>query len=147
MTPEYREGDEVRVTRAIRNDGTLPGYARGDLLVRRGSVGFVREWGLFLMDQVIYHVHFLAQDRVIGCRAQELIPATSPWDAGCFQYGDVVANRHALSVNGAVLIQAGQTGRIEATDQGSDGNSYIVTFSGRHYLTPAFALRLLEEDQ
>ncbi len=47
MTQKYAFGEEVRVTRAIRNDGTLFGYRRGDLLVRRGSTGFVREWGTF----------------------------------------------------------------------------------------------------
>jgi hypothetical protein len=83
MTPIFTFGDEVRVTRAIRNDGTMPGYTRGQLLVRRGSTGFVREWGVFLQDQIIYQIHFLDGDIVVGCRAQELIPAGQPWMPGC----------------------------------------------------------------
>lgn len=78
MTPTFTFGDEVRVTRAIRNDGTMPGYTRGQLLVRRGSTGFVREWGVFLQDQIIYQIHFLDGDIMVGCRAQELIPAGQP---------------------------------------------------------------------
>lgn len=45
MTPTFECGDAVRVVRALRNDGTFAGRARGELLVRRGSVGYVREWG------------------------------------------------------------------------------------------------------
>lgn len=145
MTPAFTFGDEVRVTRAIRNDGTMPGYARGELLVRRGSTGFVREWGVFLQDQIIYQIHFLDSDMVVGCRAQELIPSSQPWDAGMLQFGDSVTTLHALSVNGTVVVNAGATGLIEATDQGHDGNSYTVTFAERWFQVPASALRLVEE--
>ena len=46
-------GQAVRVIRNIRDDGTYPGAQRGTLLVRRGSVGFVRNRGTFLQDQVM----------------------------------------------------------------------------------------------
>lgn len=144
MTPAFTFGDEVRVTRAIRNDGTMPGYARGQLLVRRGSTGFVREWGVFLQDQIIYQIHFLEGDIVVGCRGQELIPASEPWNAGMLQFGDRVISLQPLSVNGVVVVSVGETGQIEATDQ-EDGNSYTVTFSGRWFQVPASALRLAEE--
>lgn len=146
MTPAFTFGDEVRVTRAIRNDGTMPGYTRGQLLVRRGSTGFVREWGVFLQDQIIYQIHFLDSDLVVGCRGQELIPASQPWNAGMLQFGDIVTTLQALSVNGAVVVGAGTIGQIEATDQGLDGNSYTVTFSERWFQVPASALRLAEEE-
>lgn len=145
MTPAFTFGDEVRVTRAIRNDGTMPGYARGQLLIRRGSTGFVREWGVFLQDQIIYQIHFLDSDLVVGCRGQELIPASQPWDAGTLQFGDIVTTIQALSVNGVEVVSAGAIGQIEATDQGHDGNSYTVTFSTRWFQVPASALRLAEE--
>lgn len=146
MTPAFTFGDEVRVTRAIRNDGTMPGYTRGQLLVRRGSTGFVREWGVFLQDQIIYQIHFLDSDLVVGCRGQELIPASQPWNAGMLQFGDLVTTLQALSVNGAVVVSAGTIGQIEATDQGHDGNSYTVTFSERWFQVPASALCLAEEE-
>jgi len=50
------------------------------LLVRRGSIGFVRHIGVFLQDQLIYTVHFLeAGNRIVGCRGNELIAADAPW--------------------------------------------------------------------
>jgi len=45
MRPKYDYGAEVRVIRNLRNDGTYPGLATGTLLVRRGSIGFVRDVG------------------------------------------------------------------------------------------------------
>ena len=61
------------------------------------------------------------------------------------QFGDPVTALQPLSVNGAVVVSAGAMGQIEATDQGHDGNSYTVTFSGRWFHVPASALRLAEE--
>jgi CHAD domain-containing protein len=47
-----------------------------------GSIGFVRDWGVFLQDQIIYQIHFPESDRMVGCREQELIAAISPgWPA------------------------------------------------------------------
>ena len=86
MRPKFTFSEEVRVVRAIRNDGTVAGFAPGALLVRRGSTGFVRDWGVFLQDQIIYQIHFPETDRIIGCREQELIPITQPWLAGNLQY-------------------------------------------------------------
>jgi hypothetical protein len=53
----------VRVLRNVRNDGTFPGLNLGAPLVRRGSTGYVCDLGLFLQDQIIYTVHFLAEDQ------------------------------------------------------------------------------------
>ena len=41
--PQFEYGDEVRVIRNVRNDGTYPGMDTGSLLIRRGSVGCVYE--------------------------------------------------------------------------------------------------------
>ena len=48
MKPEYDYGEVVRVVRTIRDDGTFPGKQRGDLIVRKGSTGYVRDVGVFL---------------------------------------------------------------------------------------------------
>ena len=50
MRPRFEYGDEVRVTRNVRNDGTYPGLETGQLLIRRGSTGHVRDVGTFLQD-------------------------------------------------------------------------------------------------
>lgn len=77
LQTRFDYGDSVRITRSVRNDGTCPGLDIGNLLVRRGSVGFVMNVGAFLQDQIIYTVNFLDQDRIVGCREEELIGASS----------------------------------------------------------------------
>lgn len=59
MKPVFDYEDAVRVTRTIRDDGSFPGKSRGDVLIRKGAIGYVRDIGTFLQDQVIYQVHFL----------------------------------------------------------------------------------------
>lgn len=145
MRPKFTFSDAVRVVRAIRNDGTVAGFTPGELLVRRGSTGFVRDWGVFLQDQIIYQIHFPESDRIIGCREQELIPLAQPWLAGNLQYGDTVTCRMALAVGGEVVVNVGQQGRIEATDRGERGDSYTVDFSGRWFTVPVQAISLVEE--
>ena len=88
MLPKFEYGSAVRVTRNVRNDGTFPGFPTGALLVRRGSVGFVRDVGTFLQDQIVYTVHFLEDDRIVGCREEELLSWDEPW--GTWQYAHTV---------------------------------------------------------
>jgi GNAT superfamily N-acetyltransferase len=66
MHTRWTFGDPVRLTRNVRDDGTYPGANAGDLLVRCGSIGNVVDIGTFLFDQIIYSVHFLDGDRVVG---------------------------------------------------------------------------------
>ncbi|MBG6248440.1 MULTISPECIES: nitrogen fixation protein NifZ [Symbiopectobacterium] len=145
MMTRFEFGDAVRVVRPLRNDGTVAGLKRGELLVRRGSIGYVREWGTFLQDQLIYQVHFLEMDRIVGCRAQELIAADAPWYRGEFQYGDLVICLPALAVNGLPVVSAGQQGQVQATDQGERGEYYTVVFGERWFQVPSSALELCEE--
>ena len=79
LEPRFACDDAVRVIRNLRNDGTYPGEDTGTVLVRRGSIGYVCELGVFLQDQIIYTVHFLdSGGRLVGCRETELIPADAP---------------------------------------------------------------------
>ena len=79
MVPAFDYGDAVRVIRNVRNDGTYPGTDTGQLLIRRGSVGYVRNMGVFLQDQIIYSVHFVDQGGItVGCREPELIRPGPP---------------------------------------------------------------------
>ena len=142
---QFDYGAPVRLVRAVRDDGSFPGKQRGDLLVRKGTLGYVRDVGTILQDQVIYQVHFMELGYTVGCREQELIPITQPWLAGNLQYGDSVTCQMALAVNGDVVVSAGQRGRVEATDRGELGDSYTVDFSGRWFRVPAQAIALIEE--
>ena len=147
MRPQFTFSEAVRVVRAIRNDGTYAGLPSGALLVRRGSIGYVRDWGVFLQDQIIYQIHVPDCDRVVGCREQELIAGDRPWLAGNLQYGDSVICQTALAMQGEMVVSVGQLGRIEATDRGEHGDGYIVDFGGRWFQVPVSALALAEEEE
>lgn len=141
MRPRFDYGDEVRVTRNVRNDGTYPGLETGQLLIRRGSVGHVRDVGTFLQDQIIYTVHFVEQDRVIGCREEELLAADEHWVDSLFEYRDRVVSKMALAINGEVIVEAGGTGEIEKVLRDAPGGvAYEVRFPGRSLQVPERAL-------
>lgn len=131
LHPDYALGDEVRVIRSIRNDGTVPGMPRGALLIRRGECGYVRDLGVFLQDQIIYQVHFLAADRIIGCREQELILRSAPWFACAFEFGDWVQTTCHLAVHGQVVVSLGTIGQIFAVHRDSEPLRYDVLFGDR----------------
>ncbi|WP_374510319.1 nitrogen fixation protein NifZ [Niveibacterium sp.] len=112
MNTEFDIGDVVRVVRNVRDDGTFPGATRGDLLVRRGSLGHVVDIGTFLMDQIIYSVHFLDANRVVGCREEELLAAEAPWAESRFETRERVRNLRPLAINGAVSVAPGAVGEV-----------------------------------
>ncbi len=146
MRPRFDYGDRVRVTRNVRNDGTFPNTATGDLLIRRGSVGFVRHIGTFLQDQIIYEVHFLDDDRVVGCREEELIGADEPWVPSRFESREHVVAAISLGYQGEVLVQAGARGQIlKVWRNDKDGVSYDVIFGGMTLAVPERALQAVEE--
>jgi len=144
MRPEFDYGDEVRVLRNVRNDGTYPGMDLGKLLVRRGSVGFVRDVGIFLQDQIIYSVHFLDQDRLVGCREEELQPPGAPWTSSRFEVRDRVAAKVPLGIQGRVLVEQDELGEVLRVLRGVAGEvSYHVRFTGRNLIqVPESALQI-----
>ncbi|MEH0834160.1 nitrogen fixation protein NifZ [Pectobacterium cacticida] len=146
MKPAFEIDQQVRVTRIVRDDGTFAGKTRGDLLVRRGSLGYVREWGVFLQDTIVYQVHFLDVDLIVGCREQELIAGDAPWLAGAFQYGDRVSSRHSLVIRGEVVVSPGGTGRVLGGVSLDSVFHYQVLFGQRIFQVPEKAL-ILEEEQ
>ena len=103
MLPRWEQGDAVRVTRNVRNDGTFPGVDTGQLLVRRGRIGNVRDVGTFLQDQIIYSVHFFDEGRIVGCREEELIGIDEPWIENRFEVRQWIAAARALAIRGEVL--------------------------------------------
>jgi len=115
----------------VRNDGTFPGLERGQLIMRRGSVGTVVDRGTFLQDQVIYTVHFLGDDRVVGCREEELIPADAKWVPSRFEFRDKVVALKSFTVNGEVIAEAGSEGEIlKVLRDAPGGVAYHVRFPG-----------------
>jgi nitrogen fixation protein NifZ len=124
MLPRWDEGDAVRVTRNVRNDGTFPGIGVGELLVRRGRVGHVRGIGSFLQDQIIYSVHFLAEGRVVGCREEELLDVGEPWVESRFEVRQIVRAVRALAIRGEVRVPPGSRGEVLNIDR-ADASAVI----------------------
>lgn len=131
MLAEFEIGDEVRVTRNVRNDGTFPGLEVGNLIMRRGSTGTVVDRGTFLQDQIVYTVHFVGDDRVVGCREEELIAIDAPWNPSKFEFRDKVVALKTFAVNGEVIAEAGDQGEIlKVLRDSQEEMAYHVRFPG-----------------
>jgi len=144
MTQNWEYGDAVRVTRNVRNDGTYPSVATGELLVRRGTVGHVVDVGTFLGDQIIYSVHFLDINRIVGCRSEELIGADEEWLPSCFETRERVAAGKALVTNGELLVPEGALGEVLKVLVDDGKVAYHIHFEcrpGRLFAVPEAALR------
>jgi len=143
--PLFDNGDAVRVIRNVRNDGTYPGEAIGNLLIRRGSIGYVRSRGTFLQDQIIYEVHFVDQGMVVGCREEELIGAEEEWVPSKFEFREKVKSTRLLAVNGEVIANVGDVGEIiKVLRWHEDGVAYHVRFPGHTLQVPENVLEPLE---
>lgn len=148
MKPRYEYGDAVRVIRNIRNDGTFPGQPTGRLLIRSGSVGYVRDVGTFLQDQLIYSVDFVEQGMMVGCREQELQAEADPWIPSRFEFHDKVTPKVPLGMKGEIIAEPGHEGEIEKVLKELEvGVSYHVRFHGRTLLVPEDALDMVSGGQ
>jgi len=146
MRPAFEYGDEVRVMRNVRNDGTYPGLEMGAPLVNRGSVGYVQSVGTYLQEYIIYSVHFLPEDILVGCKEEELIPASEPWVASEFEFRDKVQAKIRLAINGEVLVEPSDQGEVlKVVRDMPNGVHYHVRFPGRTLLVPEKALSAVEE--
>jgi len=147
VRPKFEYGEAVRVTRNLRNDGTYPGEPTGRLLVRGGSVGYVRDVGTFLQDQLIYSVDFVGQGRMVGCREQELQPECAPWIPTRFEFRDKVTPKVPLGIRSEVIARHGDEGEIEKVlREHPQGPHYHVRFHGRVLLVPEQALDSLHPE-
>ena len=141
MKPHYDYGDEVRVTRNVRNDGTYPGKEVGEFLLRRGSVGYVQNVGTYLQEYTIYSVHFVEADVLVGCKEEELVPASDPWVPSLFEFRDKVNTTIPLAIRGEVVVEPGTTGEVlKVLRDESEVVQYHVRFPGRTLQVPESVL-------
>ena len=146
MIHKFDYGAAVRVIRNVRNDGTYPGVKTGNLLIRRGSVGYIRDIGTFLQDQIIYTVHFLDGDRVIGCREEELICRDDPWVETRFESRERVRSALPLGIKGEVMVSPGAIGEVIKVIRSENGNAYHVLFADKLIVVPERGLIPLQDD-
>jgi nitrogen fixation protein NifZ len=141
MRPAFNYGDEVRVMRNVRNDGTYPGLEMGAPLIKRGSVGYVQSVGTYLQEYIIYSVHFVKEDILVGCKEEELLGASEPWVASEFEFRDKVQAKIRLAINGEVLVEPNDQGEVlKVLRDMPNGVHYHVRFPGRTLLVPETAL-------
>jgi len=108
--------------------------------VRRGSVGHVINVGSFLQDQVIFTVHFLSQDIMVGCRLEELISADDPWNPSRFEFRDKVICNLDLATQGKVLVNKGTEGEVYKVIRDDENIKYHIVFFDRTLLVPETVL-------
>lgn len=80
--PSFEYGAKVRSRFMVRNDGTFAGKEIGDVLVRKGEVGYVISIGTFLQQFYIYSVEFLATGYRVGMKRKELQLVDPACDGG-----------------------------------------------------------------
>jgi nitrogen fixation protein NifZ len=71
--PIFKYGERVISRYTIRNDGTYVGKDIGEVLARKGDVGFVTSIGNFLQQYYIYAVEFIDTGNRVGMRGRELV--------------------------------------------------------------------------
>lgn len=147
MRPKFEYGDAVRVIRNVRNDGTFPGKETGNLLIRRGSVGYVRDVGTFLQDQLIYSVDFFEAGYMVGCREQELQLESAPWVYNRFEFREKVTPVIPLGIKGEIVAEPGDEGEIEKVLRDHEGGpAYYARFNGRTLQVQEIALEFLNPE-
>jgi nitrogen fixation protein NifZ len=70
--PYFDYGDKVRAKRTIRNDGTFPGKDIGEVLAKKGEIGYIVNIGTFLQQFYIYGVEFESTGNRVGMKRKEL---------------------------------------------------------------------------
>jgi len=71
--PRFVFGERVVSRTTIRNDGTFNGKDIGEVLVKKGDIGYVVSIGTFLQQFYIYAVEFTDHGYRVGMRAKELM--------------------------------------------------------------------------
>lgn len=69
---DFVDNEKVRATARVKNDGTYPHKEIGEVIVKEGDLGFVRESWHFL-GRIYYTVEFTCRGVVAIMRERELI--------------------------------------------------------------------------
>lgn len=70
--PVFNLGEKVKANRTVRNDGTYAGKEIGDVLAKKGELGYVVAIGTFLQQFYVYGVEFLQTGNRVGMKWKEL---------------------------------------------------------------------------
>ena len=146
LRPKYEYDTEVRVIRNIRHDTYGPDSRKGELLVERGTTGFIRHSGVFQQDQIIYQVHFLETNQIVGCRETELIPAEDYWVQNLFEAGDMALLNINLSYESSQIASKFDQVTIMGIDRSDQDNIlYRIAINEIDFDIPERALTPVQE--
>ena len=76
--PQFDFGEKVRARKTVRNDGTMLGREIGEVLVKKGDIGYVKSIGTYLQQFWIYGVDWVERGVVVGMKARELGSLDAP---------------------------------------------------------------------
>jgi nitrogen fixation protein NifZ len=129
----FDSGEEVRVVRNIRNDGSFKALEKGDLLIEAGELGVVRTYGYFLQDQIIFQVYFPRINQVVGIRDTELIKSNLEWIPCLFRSLDSAQLRVSLSMNKQIIASKGDMVEVYRVYRNlDDGTLEYEVYVGEH---------------
>ena len=94
--PRFSFGERVICRSTVRNDGTFPGREVGDVLVKKGDIGYVRSIGTFLQQYYIYSVEWIGHNYQVGMRAKELCTLDDLPEEVLAQFADRMEQLKAL---------------------------------------------------
>jgi nitrogen fixation protein NifZ len=138
----FASGDEVRVIRNIRNDGSFTQLDKGELLVEAGLLGIVRSYGYFLQDQIIFQVFFPSINRVVGVRDNEVIGANLKWVPCHFHSLDKATLKLALSMHQEIIARKGDLVEVQRSYRNLEDGSldYEILVGDHHFKVGAHVL-------
>ena len=101
--PLFRPGEKVISLKHVKNDGTIPLRDIGEVVVKKGDVGYIRDIGTFLQQFYVYAVEWVDRGTIVGMRGRELESLDRPGVTGKRQRGETAAMEAAIDAAAARL--------------------------------------------
>ncbi|SMF97556.1 nitrogen fixation protein NifZ [Methylomagnum ishizawai] len=76
--PRFNFGEKVKSKKVVRNDGTFTGAEIGEVLVKKGEVGYIKSINTFLQQFYIYAVDFPDRGYAVGMKGREIESLDNP---------------------------------------------------------------------
>jgi nitrogen fixation protein NifZ len=78
LPPKFNFGEKVKSKKMVRNDGTFQGAEIGEVLVKKGEVGYVKSIATFIQQFYIYAVDFPDRGYAVGMKGREIESIDNP---------------------------------------------------------------------